>query len=52
LFEIATDEPGFAIDEEQVHLGELLKLPDWAESSRDKIEAALAPVTVNAANYV
>jgi glyoxalase family protein len=52
LFEIATDEPGFAIDEEEAHLGELLKLPDWAEPSRDKIEAALAPVTVNAANYV
>jgi glyoxalase family protein len=52
LFEIATDEPGFAIDEEQAHLGELLKLPDWAEPSRDKIEAALAPVTLNAANYV
>jgi glyoxalase family protein len=52
LFEIATDEPGFAIDEEQAHLGELLKLPDWAEPSRDKIEAALASVTLNAANYV
>ncbi len=51
LFEIATDEPGFAIDEEEAHLGELLKLPDWAEPSRDKIEAALIPVNLNPEKY-
>lgn len=52
LFEIATDEPGFAVDEDEAHLGELLKLPDWAEPSRSKIEAALAPVTLNTEKYV
>lgn len=51
LFEIATDEPGFAIDEDEAHLGELLKLPDWAEQSRDQIEKALPPVTLNTENY-
>ncbi|MFD2033287.1 ring-cleaving dioxygenase [Belliella marina] len=52
LFEIATDEPGFAIDEDEAHLGELLKLPDWAESHRDKIEPKLAKVQLNAEKYV
>ena len=52
LFEVATDEPGFAIDEDEAHLGELLKLPDWAEPSRAKIEAALTPVTLNTEKYV
>ncbi|MDG1279554.1 MAG: ring-cleaving dioxygenase [Algoriphagus sp.] len=52
LFEIATDEPGFAIDEEEAHLGELLKLPDWAESSRAQIAKGLAPVVLNTEKYV
>ncbi|MDX5340822.1 MAG: ring-cleaving dioxygenase, partial [Cyclobacteriaceae bacterium] len=51
LFEIATDEPGFAIDEDEAHLGELLKLPEWAEPSRERIEAALIPVTLNPEQY-
>jgi glyoxalase family protein len=50
--EIATDVPGFAIDEDEAHLGELLKLPDWAEKSRSQIEAALIPVTFQPENYV
>ncbi|MCH7398291.1 ring-cleaving dioxygenase [Belliella sp. DSM 107340] len=52
LFEIATDEPGFAIDEDEAHLGELLKLPDWAEVHRDKIEPKLAKVQLNVEKYV
>ena len=51
LFEIATDEPGFAIDEEEAHLGELIKLPDWAEPSREKIEKNLAPVKLDIESY-
>jgi glyoxalase family protein len=51
LFEIATDEPGFAIDEDEAHLGELLKLPDWAEQHRDKIEPILAKVQLNVEKY-
>jgi glyoxalase family protein len=51
LFEIATDEPGFAIDEDEAHLGEFLKLPEWAEPSRKRIEAGLVPVTLNPGKY-
>jgi glyoxalase family protein len=42
LFEIATDPPGFAVDEE--HLGENLKLPPWLEEDRERIEQSLPPV--------
>jgi glyoxalase family protein len=51
LFEIATDEPGFAIDEDEAHLGELLKLPEWAEPNRRRIEAGLVPVSLNPEKY-
>jgi glyoxalase family protein len=45
LFEIATDPPGFALDETFDHLGEGLKLPPWLERHRGEIEAALPPLT-------
>ncbi len=45
LFEIATDSPGFAVDEERDHLGETLKLPPWLEEHRPRIEASLPPIT-------
>ena len=41
LFEVATDEPGFAVDEDPAHLGESLRLPAQYEAYREKIEAAL-----------
>ncbi len=41
LFEIATDQPGFATDEPLLELGRHLKLPPWLEPSRDQIAAAL-----------
>jgi glyoxalase family protein len=41
LFEIATDTPGFPVDEPVATLGEDLKLPAWLEKSRGAIEAAL-----------
>lgn len=44
LFEIATDPPGFAIDEPLEHLGEGLKLPQEYEAYREQIEKALPPV--------
>lgn len=44
LFEIATDPPGFAIDEPEDKLGTALKLPPWLESSRKHIERALPKV--------
>ena len=44
LFEIATDQPGFAVDEDSDHLGESLKLPPWLERRREEIEQALPPI--------
>lgn len=41
LFEIATDPPGFAIDEPVESLGQKLMLPPQYESRRAQIEAAL-----------
>jgi glyoxalase family protein len=41
LFEIATDIPGFAVDEPVETLGRDLKLPPFLESQRKKIEAVL-----------
>ena len=44
LFEIATDDPGFAVDEPVASLGQELKLPRFLESQRRQIEAALPPL--------
>lgn len=44
LFELATDGPGFAVDEDAAHLGEHLVLPPWLESERTAIERALPPL--------
>ncbi|ADJ15746.1 ring-cleaving dioxygenase [Halalkalicoccus jeotgali] len=41
LFEIATDGPGFTIDEPETSLGEELRLPDWLEPRRAEIERDL-----------
>ena len=41
LFEIATDDPGFMIDESEKELGTKLVLPPKFESQRDKIESLL-----------
>jgi glyoxalase family protein len=51
LFEVATEEPGFAIDEDKAHLGESLKLPSWYEKHRKIIEEAVTPVTLNLQNF-
>ena len=44
LFEIATDPPGFAIDEPPEELGTHLKLPPWLESTRPMLEKILPPL--------
>jgi glyoxalase family protein len=44
LFEIATDDPGFAVDEPAMSLGQALKLPRFLESNRSAIEAVLPKV--------
>jgi glyoxalase family protein len=44
LFEVATDGPGFAVDERPDQLGARLVLPPWLESQRAAIEATLPPL--------
>jgi hypothetical protein len=44
LFEIATDPPGFTVDEPPEELGTHLKLPPWLEERRARIEARLPEV--------
>jgi glyoxalase family protein len=44
LFEIATDIPGFAVDEPLASLGSALKLPPFLEPRRGEIEKALPPL--------
>jgi glyoxalase family protein len=44
LFEIATDPPGFAIDEPLDQLGSKLVLPPWLEKVRSQLEAVLPPI--------
>jgi glyoxalase family protein len=44
LFEIATDGPGFATDEDAAKLGERLSLPPFLEDRREEIEARLEPI--------
>lgn len=51
LFEIATDEPGFAIDEEVAHLGENIKLPEWVEPQREQLEKRLPELHLNINQY-
>jgi glyoxalase family protein len=44
LFEIATDPPGFAVDEPPETLGSKLMLPEWLEPHRPALEASLPPL--------
>jgi glyoxalase family protein len=46
LFEIATDAPGFAIDETPAELGTHLMLPPWLEPRRSDIVRRLPPIKV------
>jgi len=46
LFEVATDQPGFAVDESPEQLGTHLALPPWLENSRAEIEKNLPPVSL------
>lgn len=48
LFELATDGPGFAVDEDPQHLGETLVLPPWLEPDRAAIEGSLPKLTMPA----
>jgi glyoxalase family protein len=49
LFEIATDPPGFSVDESLETLGSKLMLPDWLENRRAMLEATLPPLKTSRA---
>jgi glyoxalase family protein len=49
LFELATDPPGFALDEPIESLGEELRIPDWLEPRREWIEQRLAKIELHKA---
>lgn len=46
LFEIATDPPGFTVDEKPEELGQQLRLPQWLEPIRGKLEQVLPPLNI------
>jgi glyoxalase family protein len=48
LFELATDGPGFSVDEDPAHLGETLVLPPFLEAYRGEIEKVLPAIEVPA----
>lgn len=50
LLEIATDTPGFAIDEPLLELGKALKLPPWLEPTREQIQANLSKLSLPSEN--
>ena len=46
LFEIATDGPGFTVDEAPEKLGTTLSLPPWFQVRRDRLDEILPPIVV------
>ena len=46
LFEIATDGPGFTVDEAVESLGSSLSLPPWFNVKRDRLDVTLPPIVV------
>ncbi len=46
LFEIATDSPGFSVDEPVDRLGSRLVLPAWLEPQRSRLEKILPPIRI------
>jgi len=52
LFEIATDPPGFTVDENVEELGASLKLPNQYEHMRDNIERQLPPMRARPFHHV
>jgi hypothetical protein len=46
LFEIATDGPGFTVDEAPEKLGTTLSLPPWFQVRREQLDEILPPIVV------
>lgn len=51
LYEFATDEPGFTVDEPLETLGEKLSLPPFLEPNRQSIETQIRPFNTKRVNY-
>lgn len=51
LFEVATMNPGFTIDESADELGQKLMLPPWVEKNRSRIEANLPELNLDTEKY-
>lgn len=51
LHELATDAPGFAIDESSETLGQTLQLPEWFEADRERITRTLPTITIPKGEY-
>ncbi len=51
LFEVATNPPGFSVDEEPQKLGTGLKLPEWLEPKRVNLESKLSPLNVDLSKF-
>jgi len=47
LFEVATTEPGFTVDEELADLGSSLQLPNQYEEDREMLESQLPEIVVD-----
>ncbi len=51
LFEVATNPPGFSVDEPVESLGQSLKLPEWIEPQRKILEQKLEDLNIDLAKY-
>ncbi len=52
LFEVATEIPGFEVDEDPADLGQDLQLPGWLEKGRQKLESELEPLSIHLKSYL
>lgn len=52
LFEVATSDIGFTLDEPKDSLGEAIKLPDWEEPHRQVIEQGLIPIILDWEKFI
>ncbi|MGA9639711.1 VOC family protein [Flavobacterium sp.] len=52
LFEVATEIPGFTVDEDLAHLGEELQLPEWFEKQRADLITKLPEIAIDKTKYL
>lgn len=52
LFEVATSDIGFILDEPEERLGESLQLPPWQEAQRSAIQQRLQPIALDITHFM